>query len=74
MKNKRTLSMIGISVEEAADAELAAGDPGDHLVLDDERRRRLAVARPVIGNLRVPLQVAGPRVDAHEVRVEGRHI
>ena len=63
-----------VGVDEAADAELAAGDARHDLALDDEGRGGLAVARAVVGDLAVPHQVAGARVDGHEVRVEGAHV
>ena len=69
------LAALGVvGVEEAADAELAAGDARHHPVLHDERRRRLAVAAPVVGHLGVPDEVAAARVDGHEVGVEGAHV
>ena len=63
-----------VRVEEPADAELPARDARHHPVLDDERRRGLAVAAPVIRHLRVPHQVARARVDGDQVRVERAHV
>ena len=69
------LAALGVvGVEEAADAELAARNPGDDAVLDDERRRRLAVARPIVGHLLVPDDVPGPCVEGDQVGVEGAHV
>ena len=63
-----------VRVDEAADAVLAAGDARHHLVADDEGRGGLAVARPVVGGLRVPHQVARAGVDGDEVRVQRAHV
>ena len=71
----RALAGLGVvRVQEPPNAELPAGDAGHHPVLDDERRRGLAVAAPVVGHLGVPHQVAGAGVDGDQVRVERAHV
>ena len=63
-----------IRIEEPADAELATGNPGHHLVFDDERGRRLAVPGAIVGDFGTPQQIARPPIDGDQVRVERAHV
>ena len=59
--------------DEAADAELAAGDADDDLVLDDQRSMRDGVALLGLGDVSVPQRLAVLGVDGNQTRVDGAH-
>src|SRR6266508_122520 len=47
----------------------APGDPGDHLAANDDGARRVGVSHPGVGDLGVPHELPGPRVQGDDVRV-----
>src|SRR5206468_505763 len=65
-----TAGLRFISVEEAADAEFAAGDAGDDLVLDGERRAGRGVANFVVCDLGLPAQAAGAGIERNQARIK----
>src|ERR1043166_1345283 len=65
--------LAGVDVvrgDESADAELAAADARDHLVLDHHRRRRDRLPDLVVALLRLPEFLAGFSVESDSRRVE----
>ncbi len=60
-------------LDEAANAELGAGDAEDHLVFDHQRRHGRRVAALVVLERDVEQHGAGLHVERHQVRIEGRH-
>ena len=60
-----------VGVKEAADAVFAACDPGDHHVLDDQRRAGDRVAGLAVGNRHVPQHGARLRAQRDQVRIHG---
>ena len=60
--------------EESANAHLAARTADHDLVFDDQRRERAVIALRVIGNLRIPNDFAGLRVERNQMRIDGRRI
>src|SRR5262249_23165741 len=70
----RALAGFGVvSVEESADAVLAAGHPDDDLVLHRERRAREAEALVGVGGRDVPTDASRPRIESDDVSVERAH-
>ena len=63
-----------VGAHEAADPVLGARDPDDDLVIDDEGRERLAVARLGVGDLDVPVHLARLGVERDGARIEGGHV
>src|SRR5439155_13258798 len=59
-----------VSVEEAADAEFAAGDAGDDFVLDGERRARRGLADFVVCDLGLPAQTARAGIERNQVCIK----
>ena len=62
-----------VGIEEASDAELAAGDTDDGHVLDDQRHGRGAETLRVVGDRLLPNDLPGQAVEGDELRIEGRH-
>src|SRR5206468_1326149 len=56
--------------EETADTVFAAGDAGDHLILDDERRDRHRVLLLVVRDLDVPKFFAGLCIERDHFCIE----
>ena len=63
----------GVRLHEPADPVLAAVGPDQHLVVDDGRRHRLAVALLGVGDLRLPQTVAALGVERDELGIERAH-
>ena len=62
-----------VSLDESARAELAAGDAGNNLVLERERRGSNAVALTRIGDLRLPQKLPRACVQRHQCGVQRAH-
>ena len=65
------LSPVGI--HEPTNAELATGNTGDDLVLDDQWCRLLVVAVFRVSRLRVPDHAAGLGVECHDMGIHRAH-
>ena len=61
-------------LDEAANAELGAGDAQNHLVFDHQRRHGGRVAALVVFERHVEQHGAGLHVERHQVRIERRHV
>jgi hypothetical protein len=74
VERPQQLAVLGVErLEEAAHAVLAAVGADQHLALDDGGRHRFRVALFRIGDLRLPQQLAGLRVERDELGVERAH-
>jgi hypothetical protein len=62
-----------VSLDETARAKLAAGDAGNDLVLERQRRRSDAVALPRIGDLGFPQELTRAGVQSHQCGVQSAH-
>ncbi len=74
IKSPQQLAVVGIErLDEPAHAVFAAVGSDQHLVVDDGRRHRFAVALLGIGDLRFPKHAASLRIERNQLGVKSSH-